>query len=241
VFVCCKQISAPETPAKFMKRDLKLYRDSGFSLSCEACGRCCHNKKIQLNPYEIVRMADYLGIGTGEFLTRYMMTDEPFLQMQASRACVFLAAGKCTVHPARPLVCRLYPLGQHLNGAGAEHFTCVTPEKTCESRVGERSTVDRFLVVNDTEPYMEASRKYLELFYRFYESMVRQLQQRDDIDLDLGAYQSKVLMEEWFDVDKVVAAYCQAEEKSAPADLSGRVQLHIEALGARFGSGSEVS
>ncbi len=224
-----------------MKRKQKIYRDTAFSFSCEACGRCCHDKKIQLNPYEIVRTADYLGIGTGEFLAKYMKTDEPFLKMQPSRACVFLVAGRCTVHPARPLVCRLYPLGQHLSGEGYEHFTCVTPEESCEGRIGERSTVDRFLVMNDTESYMEASRKYLELFYRFYETMVERLQQRDDVELDLGAYEKKVLMEEWFDVDKVVAEYCQGGEMPVPADLSGRVQLHIEALGARFGSGSEVS
>ncbi|MCK5517663.1 MAG: YkgJ family cysteine cluster protein, partial [Desulfobulbaceae bacterium] len=149
-----------------MKTRHKLYRNSKFSFECKACGICCHDKEIQMNPYEIVRLADHLKIGTAEFLEKYITPGEPFLLFLENSACVFLTDKGCSVHPDRPLVCRLYPLGQHLTGTGVEHFRCLKLQPGCSGDLGENGTVTAFLNSQEVRPYMEAAEKYLRLFYR---------------------------------------------------------------------------
>ena len=42
--------------------DFDMHRDSAFSYTCHACNRCCHNKAIRVNPYEILGPAIRLAI-----------------------------------------------------------------------------------------------------------------------------------------------------------------------------------
>ena len=43
-------------------------------------------------------------------------------------ACGFLGEAGCTVHPDRPLVCRLYPLGRAVAPDRTETFAALTPD-----------------------------------------------------------------------------------------------------------------
>ena len=45
-------------------------RHSRFSYRCNGCSRCCY-KHIQLNPYEIARLARNRGVDSGAFLAAY--------------------------------------------------------------------------------------------------------------------------------------------------------------------------
>ncbi len=215
-----------------------FFRTSKFSFECSACGICCHDKKIQVNPFEIVQMAGYLKISSSEFLKKYIKKEEPFLLFLENGACVFLEGEKCGVHPARPLVCRLYPLGHHLSGDGEEHFTCAQLPEECTGTFGTDGSVARFLGQQETETYMEASNKYLELYYRFY----RQVYQRLD-ETENPAHPSPMkpmLLGEWFDVDALVSRYCEEKKQPFPADIATRMNIHIVALEEKFGLQQEV-
>jgi uncharacterized protein len=219
-----------------VKSERKLHRDSKFSFACKACGLCCHDKKIQLNPYEIVRLADHLSIGTAEFLARYLTPGEPFLLFLENSACVFLTDEGCSVHPDRPLVCRLYPLGHHLSGEGVEHFRCTEPQSGCSGELGNNGTVTTFLDSQEAGPYMEAAEKYLELFYRLYDTMYQQLDVQDINDLQHTSVENSLLLKEWFDVDGTIDFYCAEKQLPVPTDHAGRTNVHINALEDKFGS-----
>ena len=49
----------------------------------------------------------------------------PNLKMQGTReACAYLdAAGRCSIHPYRPGICRLFPLGRHYENGGLFIFS----------------------------------------------------------------------------------------------------------------------
>ena len=42
-------------------------RAETFGYVCHRCMKCCHHKRIQLNPYEVARLARNRGMTTGEF------------------------------------------------------------------------------------------------------------------------------------------------------------------------------
>jgi Fe-S-cluster containining protein len=88
-------------------------RAEAFGYVCHRCLKCCQHKLIQLNPYEIARLARNRGMTTSEFRSAWTMDGVGlYLAQTKSGTCVFLGGDGCTVHPDRPLVCRLYPLGR---------------------------------------------------------------------------------------------------------------------------------
>src|ERR1700681_2410962 len=87
-----------------------MHSDSRFSYRCMGCGRCCANQNIQVNPFEIAMLAQNRGLSTTELIASAIEANAPILRTNEDGFCVFFEAGTgCTVHPARPLACRLYP------------------------------------------------------------------------------------------------------------------------------------
>lgn len=223
-----------------MDTSLKLSRKSPFSFTCTACGKCCYSKKIQLNPYEIARMASHLGIGTGEFLSRYVEPETPFLKRREDDACIFLSTDGCTVYPARPLACRLYPLGLHISGDGQAHFSCMPLPGECQASGSGPETVTDFLAANEAGPSLQAAEDYLELYYDFYRTLVKRFEQDAHIDEPPEHEGHAPLLQEWFDVDSLVESYCQESGISVPEDLEEKSSLHIEALKRRINDIAEA-
>jgi len=78
---------------------------------CRLCGECCQGVGgILVTPREIEALADFLGLSR-EALCREYLVDSPLGPQVAARegACVFLAAGRCRVHPVKPRICRQWP------------------------------------------------------------------------------------------------------------------------------------
>jgi hypothetical protein len=73
------------------------------------------------------------------------------------------------VHSARPLVCRVYPLGRHISGSGEEHFFHMEPHPATEGVYGEEGTVGDYLNSQGALPFMEAADRYLSVFHRYYQ------------------------------------------------------------------------
>ncbi len=133
-------------------------RTSAFSYECRACGRCCRHKRIAVNPYEVARLAAHLGIGTTELIARY--TDGgTALAVRPDVTCIFLDDGGCRVHAARPLACRLYPLGLVTTPEG-EAVVELEPDPGSEGIRGENGTVAQYLEAQGVAPFLEASHRY---------------------------------------------------------------------------------
>ena len=90
-----------------------------FSLTCTRSGSCCHGHRIGVTAWEIALLARELGLTPAQCRERHIVdggtrlrfTGPPDQQGRAS--CTFFSASSgCTVHPARPLACRLYPLAR---------------------------------------------------------------------------------------------------------------------------------
>jgi Fe-S-cluster containining protein len=101
-----------------------LYRKVSFgskvNFECLMCGQCCSNgPNLGLTAFDILRIANYLGIEWRELRGKYIvtviadLTAIPILRDKGGGRCVFLEnrEGKayCRIYPARPMRCRLYP------------------------------------------------------------------------------------------------------------------------------------
>lgn len=101
-------------------RRLKL--EDTLPFSCTHCGGCCvHQEELLLNPLDLFRMVKELGITVEELLQQYGEcyiggdSRMPLVRIYPrgkTRRCPFLKNNKCSVHKAKPSVCRLYPLGR---------------------------------------------------------------------------------------------------------------------------------
>lgn len=100
----------------------KLSPDDTFLFRCRACGKCCQNRSdITLLAFDVYRLARYLGRTPAEIIGRYCERFEgensglPLVALcmePPKRACPFLRNKRCSVHKAKPGVCRMYPLAR---------------------------------------------------------------------------------------------------------------------------------
>ncbi len=88
---------------------------------CSGCHACCTGMgdSITLDPYDIYRLEKGLVKGFDELLAENLelrVADGvilPCLKMGEKDACSFLNDdGRCSIHPYRPGICRLFPLGR---------------------------------------------------------------------------------------------------------------------------------
>lgn len=225
-----------EGPA--LRRDNVTYnRDSAFSYVCHACCRCCHDKVIQLNPYEVARLAQNRGMSTTDFLARYTERSGTALRRVEQGACVFLTPQGCGVHSDRPLVCRLYPLGRRVTGEGGEHFLEVQPHPETEGEYGVNGTVRGFLDRQGAGPFIDAADWYAELVGRLSNALHARVEHDAQLTQDVQAVLEETKEEgqghrvpDWLDMDHVVKRYCVQQQLPVPTDMISKMQLHIQAI-----------
>ena len=142
-------------------------------LTCTRSGTCCHGKDIRITPWELARLAQARGISAREFRERDTADAGTRLRLGTPGwrdlpACSQYDPGMgCTVHAARPLACRLYPLGREVQGGEVRiihegsAFPCLDgcPEVSTLPRL----TVAAYLEGQGAEPFAVARDAYLEL------------------------------------------------------------------------------
>jgi uncharacterized protein len=216
--------------------DYALQRESAFSYQCNACSRCCHNKAIRVGPYEILRLARRLGMTTTEFIAQHTEAGGTMLRMrdENNRACIFLNQQGCSVHPDRPLACRLYPLARWVDADGHESFGHLTPHPKTEGVYGASATVGDYLDTQDVAPFFEISDRYGAVYQRMVDRLERldadELQRRSSRRNDVDETESGLAASPWIDIDKTVAEFCKANRRPMPDDIEGTVAIHIEAI-----------
>jgi Fe-S-cluster containining protein len=97
-----------------------MLAESKFSYVCNRCGLCCRDKVITLSPYDVIRIARAAAIDTGAAVTRYTLRRGSLLRFLPDGRCAALDGPRYTIHPGRPLACRLYPLGLGCGRPSAE-------------------------------------------------------------------------------------------------------------------------
>lgn len=130
-----------------------------FSYHCNRCNRCCRDRRIQVNPYEVLRLARNCGLTTGEVVERHVDTERMALRRRSDGTCVFLGSSGCTVHADRPLACRLYPLGRIVRGSD-ETWVLLPPADGSEGVRGTTGEVKSYVGKQGAIPYMRAADAY---------------------------------------------------------------------------------
>ncbi len=214
-------------------RRTHLDRQTPFSFSCTRCLKCCESKRIQVNAYEIARLARNLGISTTEFIANYTEGGGTFLKFDDNNRCTFLGPDGCRVHADRPLVCRLYPLGRHLNELKEEWFSEIEPDPECRGEYGSESTLEIYLSGQQTEAYIRATDSYLDLLWK----MMTMLEEDTDDEEAFeepgsSSTEGQNMLEngEWIDMDAAVIRHCRRTGKNVPQDIEDKTKLHQEIL-----------
>lgn len=202
-------------------------RDEAFGFVCTRCSRCCYDKGIQVNPYEIARLARRLGLHTAEFTARWTTGGQGTqLSRTEDGACVFLGSGGCTVHPDRPLVCRIYPLGRNITGDGVETFTRMEPHPQSEGRITADGTIRAYLEAQGAQDYIAA----VDAYFRWVLAADAALDAPGGAGMSalagLGLGEPGALL----DMDTCLARYCAATNTAEPAAIDARTALHLVIL-----------
>ncbi|MBN1548895.1 MAG: YkgJ family cysteine cluster protein [Syntrophaceae bacterium] len=215
-----------------------LHRETPFAFSCRRCLSCCRKKKIQINPYEIARLSRNRGLSTGLFLETYTTDNATYLKFNEEGACVFLDDEGCSVHPDRPLVCRLYPLGRHVLPNLEETFSEIEPDTTCRGLYRtDGGLIADYLEEQQALPFMAAADRYLRLFWELYEVLQRNAVAESNrnaiVHVFLGESGDEAVRYDILkDVDEAVAQYCSKMKLSVPQDLEEKTLIHIRAIEA---------
>lgn len=121
---------------------------AGCSANC-----CTHGPHIILNPYEIELICRAAGISYEDLLDR-VETDRvngfPLVMLPREPACSFWTDAGCRIYAARPLACRLFPLGRVFE-QGRSSF--VLPDRNrCAGLVAEATrTLAEYLQEQNTD------------------------------------------------------------------------------------------
>jgi Fe-S-cluster containining protein len=218
-------------------RKTGLTRQTPFYFLCSRCLLCCCHKKIQVNPYEIARLAANRNLSTTEFIERYTHNGGTTLNWEEDGTCVFLDSKGCGVHPDRPLVCRLYPLGRHVLPSGEESFSEIEPEQKCKRVYAGNGKIMTYLDAQGAQPFMEAADRYLELFWRLYQILEKESAEPEKLTAITEVFQKLAGGEQcsdigFADIDAISAAYCDKLSLPVPDTLDGKMSIHIQALEA---------
>ena len=98
---------------------------------CRGCSSCCRDmESIILDPYDVYRMTGGLERSFEDLLgdaIELKVVDGvvlPQLKMnEKSESCSFLnEEGRCSIHPYRPGICRLFPMGRYYEEEGFRYF-----------------------------------------------------------------------------------------------------------------------
>lgn len=141
---------------------------------CKGCSDCCRGMgtSIILDPLDIHRLKtglkmDFEGLMQGKI--ELNVVDGVILpnlcQAGEKEACTFLnESGRCSIHPFRPGVCRLFPLGRYYENQGFRYFLQVNEcKKEPKTKVKLKKWIDT--------PELKRYEEYITDWHYFLESL----------------------------------------------------------------------
>ncbi|MDT8436750.1 MAG: YkgJ family cysteine cluster protein [Gemmatimonadota bacterium] len=178
------------------------------------CGPRCPGNRIPLTPYEAARIADGLGITTGELIRHYLDGRTAVLTVKDDGTCVFHREGEgCEVHGDRPLACRSFVEPADQPGRFVERarqyrevlraWRRAGLAREAEAGDGSERAGGNALATAGGGP---------------------QAERQPHPAPDLGTW--------ILDVDSLVTQRCAERGLTVPGDLEARVDIHLEALRA---------
>lgn len=146
---------------------------------CRGCSACCHGmgSSILLDPLDVFRMTQALDCSFQQLLTDQVelnLVDGlilPNLRMSGeAEACGFLnEAGRCSIHPARPGICRLFPLGRIYEDGDFRYFLQV---HECRNENRSKIKLKKWIA----EPHVQENAVFIREWHYFLKACGGQMQ-----------------------------------------------------------------
>lgn len=135
-----------------------------FCAKCNGCGDCCHGMTdtIHLDPYDVHMLSEGLHQTFEELHNHHILafhTEDgmvlPHLQMKdgPDGACPLLGKdGRCQIHPFRPGLCRLFPLGRDYD-ADTQTFQYFIVDSGCPMPGKMKVKISKWIGIPDLPEY----------------------------------------------------------------------------------------
>ena len=127
---------------------------------CEGCCDCCTGMgdTVVLDPLDVHRMAVNLKKSPDELIYGLLQLDVldgnilPHLKMAgAQERCLFLnEQGRCSIHPFRPGICRLFPLGRYYENGSFQYILQI---HECKKQNRSKIKVKKWIDTPDLKHY----------------------------------------------------------------------------------------
>jgi Fe-S-cluster containining protein len=92
--------------------------EDGLRFACQrGCTNCCERQGfVYLTEEDVRKAARYLGMSLAAFERRYIYRTAHMIRLRKPRGsqCHFLGPAGCSIHPAKPTQCRLFPFWPEL-------------------------------------------------------------------------------------------------------------------------------
>jgi Fe-S-cluster containining protein len=90
----------------------------GLRFECQpGCTECCRQKGfVYLTESDLTRMAEYVKMTAAAFERKYVYRTARRMRLRVPRegTCPFLLDDGCSIHPAKPTQCRIFPFWPEL-------------------------------------------------------------------------------------------------------------------------------
>jgi uncharacterized protein len=91
---------------------------TGLRFECQpGCTNCCRQKGfVYITEADLARMAKFVDMPAADFERRYVYRTRRLLRLRMPRQgqCHFLREDGCSIHPAKPTQCRIFPFWPEL-------------------------------------------------------------------------------------------------------------------------------
>lgn len=145
--------------------------------NCEGCSACCTGmgNSIVLDPLDVYRLTTGLNCKFEELLLDKLDLNVvegvilPNLKMTAAKdCCPFLdESGSCSIHPIRPGICRIFPLGRIYENGDFQYFLQVHECDRGQTKVKIKKWIDTEDVAKNQE--------FIKKWHYFLKDISRQL------------------------------------------------------------------
>ncbi len=167
--------------------DGKLYDENDMVKAgcndCKGCSSCCRGMgdSIILDPLDIFRLTTSLNKTFQELLEAHVELGVidgvilPHLKMTgAEEACSFLnKEGRCSIHPYRPGICRLFPLGRYYENGSFRYFL---QNRECEKTNRTKVKVSKWIDIPD----LKENRAFITGWHYFLNDCEERVRENED-------------------------------------------------------------
>lgn len=153
---------------------------------CAGCSSCCHGmgKSVILDPFDIFQLTENLKCSFEQLLEKKLelnIVDRiilPNLKMDGQEECCpFLdEKERCSIHPFRPSVCRLFPLGRYYEENGFRYFLQI---HECKKENRAKIKVKKWIDMPD----MKEHEAFVMKWHKFLKEMEEQIENSKDENL----------------------------------------------------------